>query len=141
ALLLAQEAPALLADRELARSFNRSVAAREIEAALAADDVDLAKSFLDLAADRNVAVDPDLAGRVQAGSSGVATAVRTASKFGHGFVTGEPDDLVGLAGTAVGGLFVFGGIRDAVREGAPPPRGEQRAEHIPRPPAPCPPPP
>ena len=130
ALLYAQDDPALLADRELARSFNRSVAAREIEAALAADDVDLAKSFLDLAADRNVAVDPDLAGRVQAGSSGVATAVRTATKFGHGFVTGEPDDLVGLAGTAVGDLFVFGDIRDAVREGARLASGEQVDEMI-----------
>ena len=43
-------------------------------------------------------------------------AVRTAKSFFHGLVTGAPDDLAGLAGTATGDLFVFGDIRDAVRE-------------------------
>ncbi len=42
-----------------------------------------------------------------------------------GFITGEPGDLVGMAGTAVGDLFVFGDIRDAVREGCA--DGERRA--------------
>ena len=36
---------------------------REIEAALAANDADLAQSFVDLAATRNVAIDPALAGK------------------------------------------------------------------------------
>src|SRR5665213_123903 len=34
-----------------------------------------------------------------------------------GLVTGEPNDMAGLAGTTLGDLFVFGDIRDAVREG------------------------
>ena len=37
--------------------------------------------------------------------------------FARGLVTGEPENMVGLAGTALGDLFVFGDIRDAVREG------------------------
>ena len=42
----------------------------------------------------------------------------TAASFARGLVTGEPDDMAALAGTALGDLFVFGDIRDAVREGA-----------------------
>ena len=55
--------------------------------------------------------------------SGRDSATRSLESFARGLFTGEPDDLVGLAGTAVGDLFVFGDIRDAVREG----RGLQRA--------------
>jgi hypothetical protein len=40
-------------------------------------------------------------------------------------VTGEPQDMVSLAGTALGDLFVFGDIRDALREGTRYVRGEQ----------------
>jgi hypothetical protein len=47
-----------------------------------------------------------------------------------GFVTGEPDDAVGLAGTALGDLFVFGDIRDAVREGSRLASGQEADELI-----------
>ena len=116
-LLSAQDDPGKLAEIALDRSFNATVAAREVSAALAADDPDLAQSFLDLARERKVPVDPDLAKKVEEANSSSANAARAAGNFARGFVTGEPDDLVGLAGTAVGDLFVFGDIRDAVREG------------------------
>lgn len=116
-LLSAQDDPAKLAEHVLDRSFNAAVAKREIEAALVANDADLAKSFLDLARDRHVVVDDALAGRVEAANSAAASAARTAESFGRGLITGEPEDLVGLAGTALGDLFVFGDIRDAAREG------------------------
>src|SRR5205085_591407 len=83
--------------------------------ALAADDADLAMSFLELARDRDIAVDPALAARVEEANSSAAAAARAAGSFGRGFITGEPDDLVGFAGTAVGDLFVFGDIREAVK--------------------------
>src|SRR5262245_18499001 len=129
-LLSAQDDPVRLTDHQLRRAFNAAVAAREIEAALAADDADLAKSFLDLAHDRNVAVDPALVARVEAANSTGAGTVRTVARFGAGFITGQPDDLVGLAGSAVGDLFVFGDIRDAVREGAHMAQGEEVDELI-----------
>ena len=44
-------------------------------------------------------------------------AAAKAGSFTRGLITGEPDDLVSLAGTALGDLFVFGDIRDALREG------------------------
>ena len=45
------------------------------------------------------------------------TASHGRQSFALGLVTGEPNDMAGLAGTTLGDLFVFGDIRDAVREG------------------------
>jgi hypothetical protein len=129
-LLLAQDDPAMLANYSLDRSFDAAVADREIRSALAANDPDLANSFRDLARERDVPVDPALLARVEAANSTTATAVRAAGTFGHGLLTGEPDDLVGLAGTALGDLFVFGDIRDAVREGSRLARGEHADELV-----------
>jgi len=117
-LLLVQDEPAELAERKLARSFDSAAATREIEAALAADDADLARSFVELARDRKVALAPDLVARVDAAVEQAASTLKTAENFTRGLIVGEPDDLVSLAGTALGDLFVFGDIRDAVREGS-----------------------
>jgi hypothetical protein len=124
ALLYAQDDPVLLADARLSRTFDAAVAAREIEAALAASDADLASSFLDLARDRGVEVDPALAARVEAANSRSAAATRAGKSFAWGLITGEPDDFASFAGTALGDVFVFGDIRDAVREGTRLARGE-----------------
>ncbi len=129
-LIVSQGDPVALADRSVARTFDSAVAAREIDAALAADDADLANSFLELAHDRKVPVEPALAAKVEAASAEAASAGRHLENFAKGLVTGEPDDLVGLAGTAVGDLFVFGDIRDAVREGTRLAAGQQADELI-----------
>ena len=85
--------------------------------ALAADDADLAQSFLELARERDVPVDAALAEKVEQGERRRRDRPALAGELPRGLVTGEPDDLVGFAGTALGDLFVFGDIRDAVREG------------------------
>src|SRR5437588_3952231 len=59
-LLAAQDDPSRLADLALKHSFDAATATREIESALAADDADLAQSFLDLARERGIPVDPAL---------------------------------------------------------------------------------
>ena len=82
-LLYAQDDPVLLTDHQLAQVFNADVAAREIEAALALDDADLAQSFLDLARDRNVTVDPALVAKVDAANSTMASTRRAAKRFGR----------------------------------------------------------
>ena len=115
--LAAADDPVEISDQALDRTFNRDVAEREIRAALASGDIDLAQSFVALAADRGVAIDPALADKVQAASAKHASAANTAGRFVHGLWTGEPTDLASLAGTAFGDLFVFGDIRDAAREG------------------------
>jgi hypothetical protein len=117
-LIAAQDDPVALADHAVSRLLDSAVANREIEAALAADDVDLANSFLELAREQKVPVDPALVAKVEAANSLTASAGRNVGNFAKGFVTGEPDDGVSLAGTALGDLFVFGDIRDAVREGS-----------------------
>jgi hypothetical protein len=124
-----QDDPAALADRKLARSFTSEAATREIEAALAADDAELANSFVDLARGRNIAVAPELTAKVDAAVEKASSALKTAETFTRGLIVGEPDDLVSLAGTALGDLFVFGDIRDAVREGSRIAQG-QEADHL-----------
>ena len=117
-LLSEQDDPVALADRAIARSFDAPVAAREIEAALAANDADLAQSFLDLARDRSVPVDPALAEKVERATADAASVGRSGRKASRAASSpASPTISSSFAGTALGDLFVFGDIRDAVREG------------------------
>src|SRR5262249_41031695 len=122
--------PAVIAEHLLDRSFTTAVAEREIAAALDNNDVDLANSFVELARDRGLVIDPGLARRVAAENSTVATAARHPEKFAPGLGTRGPDDAVGFAGTALGDVFVFGDVRDAAREGVRLARGEAADELV-----------
>lgn len=117
-ILSSENDPVKIADHGLAQVVSPDLIRREIEAALAGGDADLAKSFVDLAEDRGIAVDPPLTEKVTAAVAEANSSSHMAETFARGFVTGEPDDVVGLAGTALGDLFVFGDVRDAVREGS-----------------------
>jgi len=114
---LAVDDPVQISDRALDRVFDQDVAEREIRAALATGDNDLAQSFVELAADRSVAINPALADDVKQAQVKAGSVSGTAGRFIQGLWTGEPVDGASLAGTAVGDLFVFGDIRDAAREG------------------------
>jgi hypothetical protein len=116
-MLLGLDDPARIARHALNDKFDAGVAEREIEAALAANDADLAQSFVDLAGDRQVTLNPSLVDKVNSATADAATTRHKAKSFARGLITGEPDDMAALAGTAVGDLFVFGDIRDALREG------------------------
>ncbi len=109
--------PVQISDQALGRVFNQDVAAREIQSALAAGDNDLAQSFIELAADRGVTVDPALLDQVKDAQAKAGSVTGIAGRFMRGLWTGEPTDAASLAGTAVGDLFVFGDIRAAAREG------------------------
>jgi hypothetical protein len=129
-LLSIQDDPVAIADRVVAAKLSAARAEREIEEALAADDVDLANSFVDLAADRGIPISPALTDRVKAANSGSARTARNVRSFARGLIIGEPSDMVGLAGTAVGDLFVFGDVRDATREGIHYVKGEPVDEPV-----------
>ncbi len=129
-ILAIEDDPGEIADRALDQIVDSSVVTREIEAALAASDADLAKSFADLAKDRGIPVAPALEAKVAAAVAEAKSTSRIAETFARGLVTGEPDDVVGLAGTALGDLFVFGDIRDAVREGSRYASGEEADELV-----------
>ncbi len=123
-LLAAQDDPVRLADLAL-KSFDATAARREIEAALAADDADLARSFVELAAERGIRLDPALEHKVEAAEVEAGSTRRAIKSFFSGLVVGEPDDLAGFAGTALGDLLIFGDVRDTIREGSRMARGEE----------------
>src|ERR1700688_4600638 len=66
AILAAQDDPAELADLQLDSALrnNQAVVAENIEAALAANDADLASSFVDLAREKSISVSEELSLRV-----------------------------------------------------------------------------
>src|ERR1700726_452310 len=68
AILAAQDDPAALSDIQLNSALrdNQAVIAENIEAALAADDADLANSFVELARAKNISLSEDLLQRVSA---------------------------------------------------------------------------
>ena len=68
--------------------------------------------------------------KVKSATAEAATTRHKAQSFARGLITGEPDDMAALAGTAVGDLFVFGDIRDALREGKRLASGEQADELV-----------
>jgi hypothetical protein len=119
AILAAQDDPAALSDLQLNSALRNTpdLVAQNIEAALAAGDADLAKSFADLAAAKNIALPGDLSRRVAGAVAEESSTVHFAKRFATGLVTGNADDVASLSGTVAGDLFVFGDIRDVVREG------------------------
>jgi len=119
AILAAQDDPAALSDVQLNAALrnNQAVIGQNIETALAADDADLANSFVDLAREKNIPVNDELSRRVAAAIVEANSSSHFAKRFATGLVTGNADDVASLSGTVAGDLFVFGDIRDVVREG------------------------
>jgi hypothetical protein len=118
AVLAAQDEPAQLADVRIDSALrgNQALVAQNIEAALAANDADLASSFVELARDKNIPVTDELAARVRDAVAEANSTSHFAKGFASGLVTGNADDVASLSGTVAGDLFVFGDIRDVVRE-------------------------
>jgi hypothetical protein len=119
AILAAQDDPAGLSDIQLdsALSNDQGLIPQNIEAALAANDADLARSFVDLAREKNVALSEELSRRVSDAVAEENSTSHLARRFATGLVTGNADDAASLSGAVAGDLFVFGDIRDVVREG------------------------
>jgi ATP-dependent protease HslVU (ClpYQ) peptidase subunit len=119
AVLAAQDDPAGLSDIQLNSALrnNRALITENIEAALAANDADLANSFADLARSKDISLDDELSRRVADAVSEENSSSHFAKRFATGLVTGNADDVASLSGTVAGDLFVFGDIRDVVREG------------------------
>jgi ATP-dependent protease HslVU (ClpYQ) peptidase subunit len=119
AILSAQDDPAELSDVRINSAVrnNQAIVAQNIEAALAANDADLANSFVELARDRNIPLADELSRRVAEAVAEENSSSHFAKRFATGLVTGNADDVASLSGTVAGDLFVFGDIRDVVREG------------------------
>jgi hypothetical protein len=119
AILAAQDNPVELSDLALESALRNdpAVIADNIEAALAANDADLAGSFAELAAEKDIRLSEELTRRVSDAVAEESSSPHFAKRFATGLVTGNADDIASLSGTVAGDLFVFGDIRDVVREG------------------------
>jgi hypothetical protein len=124
AVVLAQDDPAELSDAQINSVLqknqaqkNQALVAEQIEAALAAGDADLANSFVSLAREKTIPVADELSRRVTEAVAEENSSAHFAKRFATGLVTGTADDVASLSGTVAGDLFVFGDIRDVVREG------------------------
>jgi ATP-dependent protease HslVU (ClpYQ) peptidase subunit len=119
AVVLAQDDPAALADVQVASALqkNQALVSEQIDAALAQGDADLADSFVSLAREKNIPVSDEQSRRVADAVTEENSSTHFAKRFATGLVTGNADDVASLSGTVAGDLFVFGDIRDVVREG------------------------
>jgi hypothetical protein len=119
AILAAQDDPAELSDLALDSALRNdpAVIADNIEAALAANDADLAGSFVELANEKDIRLGEELTKRVSDAVADENSSSHFAKRFATGLVTGNADDAASLSGTVAGDLFVFGDLRDVVREG------------------------
>src|SRR5262245_3140242 len=131
ALLAAQDDPAELSSLQVNSALrnNPGLIRENVEAALAAGDADLAGSFAELARDRDVALGEELSKRVSDAVAEDNSSGQFAKRFATGLVTGNADDIASLFGTVAGDLFVWGDIRDVVREGKHLAMGEE-TDHL-----------
>jgi hypothetical protein len=131
AVLAAQDDPAALSSVQLDFALRNKPAVIEenIEAALAAGDADLAGSFAELAREKNIAIRDELSKRVTEAVAEENSTSGFAKRFAVGFVTGNAEDVASLSGTVAGDLFVYGDIRDVVREGKHLAMGEE-TDHL-----------
>lgn len=123
-VLLAQDDPVHLSDIQLGAALGPAAAPRagavveqNIAQALHANDADLANSFVELARDKDISVSKNASDEVAAAVAADNSTASLAKRFATGLVTGEVDDAASLSGTVAGDLFVFGDIRDMIREG------------------------
>jgi hypothetical protein len=118
-ILAAQDDPAELSELAVDSVVRNdpAVIADNIEAALAANDADLAGSFVELASAKDIRLNDELTRRVANAVADENSSSHFARGFATGLVTGNTEDVASLSGTIAGDLFVFGDIRDVVREG------------------------
>lgn len=127
-VLRAADDPPALADLRLTDVLSQERVTTEIDAALAAEDDELAQSLIDLADGRGISVSADQRERVASARSN--TAYRTARAFATGAMTGEAESAAGLAGTLVADVAGVGDIRDLVREAPLCARGDPACDRV-----------
>jgi len=121
-LLRAADDPAALSALRLDGVLTPERVGAEIDTAVAAEDEDLARSFLALADAHGVPIEAERRARVAALADGAA--YRAARDFAGGAVSGQAEGAAGLAGALAADVSGLGDVRDLLREGVPYLRGE-----------------
>lgn len=109
-------------DLALDRTLDAPRVARELDAAIAAGDADLAHAFVDLAAARGLPVAPDA--REKLADLDADSGGRALRDFGDGFASGRNDSGAALAGAIAADVSGYGDLRDLYGEGQKAVRGE-----------------
>lgn len=112
---LAADDPPTLAALRLPPVLTRDRVAREIADAIAAGDETLARSFIILADDQSIPVEPAQREAVAALEENAAS--RAAGAFASGFLRGDTESLPALAGAVTGDVVGYGDLRDLWGEG------------------------
>lgn len=119
-LLRAADDPAALSALRLDGVLTPERVGAEIDTAVAAEDEDLARSFLALADAHGVPIEAERRARVAALADGAA--YRAARDFAGGAVSGQAEGAAGLAGALAADVSGLGDVRDLLREGPRDPR-------------------
>jgi hypothetical protein len=128
-LRLAADDPAALANLRLKGGvLTPERVEAEIAAAVAANDDELARSFIALAEANGLPVSAEQ--QAQLAKLEAGTPKRTARDFAGGFIAGETDSLAGLAGAVTGDVIGYGDLRDLWREGQTLARGGEPDEIV-----------
>ncbi|MFL5360286.1 MAG: hypothetical protein ACJ79W_26630 [Myxococcales bacterium] len=114
----------------LEKALTPSVVAAEIDVALAAEDPDLAASFLTLADQHGLIIAPGQRTRVAEALKASEAPGQIATEFAEGFATGEATSLSGMAGILAGDITAYGDLRDLWREGSKLWNGEPHDELV-----------
>ncbi|GLK57076.1 hypothetical protein JOD31_003109 [Methylopila capsulata] len=115
-------------ERTLAEVAPQDRLERQASAALDAEDVALARGYVELAAELNRPLSVDTLARLAAAETPGAAAWRSTRGFAQGFATGSADGPAALAGAVASDLTVIGDVRDLVGEGAKIVRGEEHSD-------------
>ncbi|MGJ0509419.1 MAG: hypothetical protein ACR652_20325 [Methylocystis sp.] len=124
----ARNDPVALADARLDQTFTTARFAEGLDAALAAGDADLARSFIELGRSRGLFASQAQQARLAALEA--ASTDRAAADFAEGFLHGARDTGPAFAGALTGDLTGYGDLRDLWTEGEKVRRGETPDELV-----------
>ncbi len=116
AWLDARDDPASLTTLGLKTTLTPERLRTELAAALDAEDIDLATSFVTLAGQQGLAIPPDLQARYDAANRPLAAGWRATRQFTQGVWSGEAAGNAGFAGALAGDAVGVGDVRDLVGE-------------------------
>ncbi len=105
-------------DAELKQVATKEYLENKIKEALKQDNIDDAKSYINLASYLNTPIQSELKEKVKKQETPIASTIRKAKEFASGFITGKSESAASLGGSVVSDFTVVGDLRDTYKEGS-----------------------